>query len=76
LENITQRLKKNLPDRFLMGEPAPAPLQRAVGLFRFQLMLRAPSVRALVRYINSVLKTLTFPDEVTVIVDVDPLHLS
>ena len=76
LETIHKRLLGGLPDGMLLGEPVESPLSKAAGQFRFQLMLRAASARLLTRYLSSILEKLTFPGDVHVTIDVDPLFLS
>ncbi len=76
LEILHKRLVAGLPDRVLVGEPVESPLAKAAGQFRYQLMLRAPSSRALARHLGAVMDGLTFPDDVHVAIDVDPLQLS
>jgi primosomal protein N' (replication factor Y) len=76
LETIHKRLLAELPATMLLGEPVESPLSKAAGQFRFQLMLRASSARLLTRYLSSIMEKLTFPDDVRVTIDVDPLYLS
>ncbi len=75
LENFCQRLRKDLPDSVIMGQPNPSPLERAQGMYRFQVMLRAPHTGTMMRPIKKALHAMTFPEEVVVIVDVDPFQL-
>ena len=44
--------------------------------YRFQFLVRHPRIRALTDPLKAVLKGMTFPEEVYVGVDVDPLSLS
>ena len=76
LETIHKRLLAELPATMLLGEPVESPLSKAADQFRFQLMLRASSARLLTRYLSSIMEKLTFPDDVRVTIDVDPLYLS
>lgn len=76
LETLYKRLKANLPKGILLGEPVESPLSKAAGQFRFQLMLRAPSARAIARYIAQVMENFSHSEEVHVAIDVDPLYLS
>jgi primosomal protein N' (replication factor Y) len=76
LETIHKRLLADLPDGVLLGEPVESPLSKASGMFRFQLMLRASSARLLARYLASITEKLTFPADVQVTIDVDPLYLA
>ncbi len=75
LKNISVKLLKGLPDHTRMGEPIPSPLAKAHGQFRFQLLLRSEKIRALARRIHEVITTMTFPAEVIVTWDVDPMQL-
>ena len=59
----------------MLSEPAPAPLAKSHGNYRFHLMLRTRAVVKLSRYLRGVLDKLTFPEEVIVTVDVDPYQL-
>jgi primosomal protein N' (replication factor Y) len=75
LETLHKRLAKKLPDTILLGNPAPSPLVKAADQYRFQVMLRARSAPTVTRYLDEVMKKLTFPEEVFVVVDVDPMYL-
>ncbi len=57
--------------------PAPAPLERIKGVFRWQVIVRGRggSARALVAGALSQKRTLKLPSSVTLAVDVDPLDL-
>jgi primosomal protein N' (replication factor Y) (superfamily II helicase) len=75
LQTLARRLVDGMPEGVLMGEPCPAPLAKAHGQFRFQLLLRTPRIRALARHVRTVVKSLTLPADVTLVWDVDPMHL-
>ena len=75
LETLHRRLKEVLPPHTTLGEPAPAPLEKSHGNYRFHLILRTRTVQKLTRVLNEVLEKLTFPEDVTVTVDVDPYQL-
>jgi primosomal protein N' (replication factor Y) len=74
-ETLARRLKELLPPGTTLGDPAPAPLERSHGNYRFQIMLRTRSVMKLSRALRTVLDKLTFPEDVIVTVDVDPYQL-
>jgi primosomal protein N' (replication factor Y) len=76
LETLHKRLAANLPEGIIMGEPTTAPLARAAGQFRFQLMLRARRTKEIVNHIQNVLQAMTFPSDVNLVIDVDPYQLS
>ena len=75
LETLHKRLAKHLPDTILLGNPAPSPLVKAADQYRFQLMLRARSATTVTRYLDQIMQKMTFPEEVFVVVDVDPIYL-
>lgn len=74
-QTLARKLKAAAPHGVLVGESAPAPLERAKTYYRFQVSLRGPSSMALARLTRSVLDALPMPEDVFVAVDVDPLHL-
>jgi primosomal protein N' (replication factor Y) (superfamily II helicase) len=74
-ETLARRLGDGLPPGVTLGEPAPAPLEKSHGQYRFHIMLRSRAVRRLSRHIRAVLERLTFPEDVIVTVDVDAYHL-
>ncbi len=56
--------------------PAPAPLLRAETFYRYQIMLRTPRMSALSRELSKVTQSLALPEDVTLVVDIDPVDLS
>jgi primosomal protein N' (replication factor Y) len=74
-ETLARRLRENLPAGATVSDPAPAPLEKSHGSYRFQLMLKTRHVQKLSRHIKAVLEKLTFPEDVIVGVDVDAYHL-
>jgi primosomal protein N' (replication factor Y) len=75
IQTLARRLGDNLPPEVVLSEPAPAPLEKSHGQFRFHLMLRTKAILRLSRYVRSVLDKMTFPEDVIVTVDVDAYHL-
>ena len=74
-ETLARRLKEDLPAGTNLGNPAPAPLEKSHGNFRFQIMLRTRAILKFTRHLHAVLDKLTFPEDVIVTVDVDPYQL-
>jgi primosomal protein N' (replication factor Y) (superfamily II helicase) len=58
-----------------VSQSAPAPLARAKAQYRFQVLMRGPSVRRMTGMLSEALTALTLPREVVLAVDVDALHL-
>ncbi len=74
-ETLHRRLKEVIPPGVTLGEPAPAPLEKSHGNFRWHVALRARAVLKLSRALRGVLEKLTWPEDVFVVVDVDAHHL-
>jgi len=74
-ETLERRLRESLPPGTTLSHPAPAPLEKSHGNFRYQLMLRSRSILKLSRLMRGILEKLTFPEDVFVSVDVDPYQL-
>lgn len=75
LQNFAQRVRQKLPSDTIAGEPCPCPLEKAHGQFRFQWLLRSGKVRALMAHLQSVIKSMTLPESVTLTWDVDAMSL-
>jgi len=60
----------------IISGPSPAPLLRAENFYRYQIMLRTRAMSRLSRSLAGIMATLTFPDDVTLAVDIDPVNLS
>ncbi len=74
-QTLVRRLRESVPAGVVVGEAAPAPLEKARGYYRFQTGLRGPAIRPLARAIQSTMKGLSLPEDVFVAVDVDPVQL-
>lgn len=74
-QTLARRLAENLPAGVVVGEPAPAPLEKSHGQFRYHLTLRTRAIVKLTRHIKGVLDKLPFPEGVITTVDVDAYQL-
>jgi primosomal protein N' (replication factor Y) len=74
-ETLHRRLAESLSPGTTLSEPAPAPVAKSHGHFRFQLMLRTRAILKLSRHLRTVLDKLPFPEDVVVTVDVDAYQL-
>ncbi len=72
---LAKRVEEVLPGGARLGGPAPAPLAKARGEFRYQLMLRAPTTRAMTQPLRDILRAFPWPDAVAWSVDVDAVSL-
>ncbi len=74
-ETLARRLREALPNEYSLGEPAPAPLEKLQGSYRFHILIRGAAILRLSRLIRETLDRLPFPEDVAVAVDVDPYQL-
>jgi primosomal protein N' (replication factor Y) len=74
-QTLHRRLAEALPASVVLGEPAPAPLEKSHGSYRFHILLRTRAIQRLSRHLAAVLEKLTFPEDVFVTVDVDAYQL-
>ena len=74
-ETLARRLKETLGAEFILGNPAPAPLEKLQGQFRFHILIRGEAIMRLSRLVRETLDKLPFPEDVIVAVDVDPYQL-
>jgi len=64
-----------LPPETVIGNPAPAPMAKSHGQYRFHLMIRAQRITRLSKGLAEIFEKLPFPEEVLVSVDVDAYQL-
>ena len=73
--DFTAKLQKVLPPSVRLTGPAPAPLAKAKGLYRVQLMLWAPAARDYVPALRGLLKTFKTSRGIAISANVDALSL-
>ncbi|MFL6536597.1 MAG: primosomal protein N', partial [Chthoniobacterales bacterium] len=74
-ETLARRLKESLPAEFILGNPAPAPIEKLQSQFRFHILIRGEAIMRLSRLLRETLDKLPFPEDVHVAVDVDAYQL-
>ncbi len=74
-ETLKRRLSEVLPEQFILGDAAPAPVEKLQGQFRFHILIRGGAIVRLSRLVRETLDKLPFPEDVNVTVDVDPYQL-
>ncbi len=75
LRKEMDELAGELGDVVVAG-PAPAPLLRAENFYRYQVMMRTPQMSALSRKLSAKRVALQIPDDIRLIIDIDPMTLS
>ncbi len=74
-------LKKQLDQRLAgwkdlaISEPAPAPLLRAESFYRYQILIRRPTMARLSRELAALVESIALPENIRLTVDVDPVNL-
>jgi primosomal protein N' (replication factor Y) len=74
-ETLARRLREALGPEFILGDAAPAPLEKLQGQFRFHILMRGEAIVRLSRLVRQTLVKLPFPEDVAAVVDVDPCQL-
>ena len=59
-----------------MTEPLPSPLVKSHDQWRFQVVMKAVTPRRIATHIRSVMKDMTFPEDVIVTFDMDCYQMS
>jgi primosomal protein N' (replication factor Y) len=62
--------------RPIVSGPAPAPLARAESNYRYNILLRVPSMTGLSRELAKMRDAVSLPDGVSMVIDIDPVDLS
>lgn len=77
MEHATRELEKGLGEikDLMLAGPAPSPLLRAHGFYRYQLMLRTRQMSRLSQRLAQLLEGIPLPEDVTLTVDIDPVNL-
>ena len=74
-EQFIKQLQPQLDARVILTGPMPAPLARAKGLFRFQILLRAPLTKQMTDPLRRVLADFKWPGDIECTIDVDALAM-
>lgn len=70
-----EKLRALLPKNVIVAGPAPAPITRAKGYYRYQIMLRAKSAQHLTDGLRKANQGFVWPSGITCAVDVDAISL-
>jgi primosomal protein N' (replication factor Y) len=70
-----EKFAAEMPDLVLAG-PAPAPLARAETFYRYQLMARTARMPRLSELLAGLQTGLKLPEDVSIIMDIDPVNLA
>ena len=59
----------------IVAGPVPAPLAKVQNQYRYQIMLRSEQIVQLVELLSPIIAAFKPPEDVSVVVDVDPISL-
>lgn len=76
LKTLHLRLKRDLPGEISMTDPLPSPLVKSHDQWRFQVVMKAINPRKIAAHIRSVMKDMSFPEDVIVTFDMDCYQMS
>jgi primosomal protein N' (replication factor Y) len=74
-EQFVKNLQPLLGPQVILTGPMPAPLARAKGLYRFQILLRAPLTKQMTEPLRQSLGEFKWPNDIECSVDVDALQM-
>jgi primosomal protein N' (replication factor Y) len=72
---IRKKLAEQSPSNIIISEACPAPVERAKGVYRYQIIIRTPRVAAVTKVINHILSEVQIPSDVSCVIDVDAINL-
>lgn len=72
---LAKEIRVALPEKIIVSPATPAPLVKAKGHYRYQIMLRSHSTRSVIDQLRNVLRALKLPKDVACAVDVDATSL-
>jgi primosomal protein N' (replication factor Y) len=72
---LAKDIRAALPESIIVSTATPAPLVKAKGHYRYQIMVRSASMRSLADQLRKILRALKLPKDVTCAVDVDATSL-
>ena len=70
-DTLARALQKGMSQEMTLVGPAAAPLARAKGDYRFQIVIRSVNAGPMNRLLTAVIRDFTWPDEVKFTLDVD-----
>lgn len=74
-DQLISKLKPALSNQVMVGGPSPAPLARIKGLYRYQIMFRAPTTARITSALKPLLRSFKWPPKVHCAVDIDALSI-
>ncbi len=74
-ETLAKRIGEVVDENVILSEATPAPLAKAKGLFRYQIIMRAEFTAMMTRPLKMIMASFKFPTGVRHSVDVDAISL-
>ena len=74
-EILSKRIQDRVGNAAIVSDACPAPLAKAKGVYRYQVISRSKSVRGVVAPLKTIVAELQLPKSVTLAIDVDAIDL-
>ncbi len=74
-EVLSKRIRDKVGNAAIVADACPAPLAKAKGVYRYQVITRSKSVRAVATPLKAIVAELQLPRTVTLAIDVDAIDL-
>ena len=74
-ERLAAALREMKVNGLVISEACPAPLAKAKGFFRYQILLRAPTAKRITTALAELFKTRFLPPDIKLAVDVDAIDI-
>jgi len=75
IQEVADQMRTLCPDNVVISGPAPSPLARLKGEYRFQVLFRARQSVTITRPLRQVVKAVKWPKKVHCAIDVDSLDM-
>ncbi len=72
---VADAMRASLPESVTVCGPSPAPLARAKGQYRHQVLFRGPAIQPITGPLRRLLQETRWPPDVAYVLDVDPVSL-
>jgi primosomal protein N' (replication factor Y) (superfamily II helicase) len=73
---VWKQMNNTLPPGTIVSKPSPAPIAKAQGRFRYQVLIRSGSMKPVTDLLKSVTRNFKLPKGVTMAIDVDAVSFS
>jgi primosomal protein N' (replication factor Y) (superfamily II helicase) len=72
---LAKKIKEEIGAKAIVSDAAPAPLAKAKGLYRYQIMIRSAAMRSVTASLKKILADFKLPKDISSSLDVDAMSL-